>query len=73
MFKGGVQNTEFTTQIKAFVKRYLTRVLVQLPFDDERRLSLAGIHLDYAIRQIAVFYGRNARHYFHTLDIRILL
>ena len=56
MFQRDIQYAQVLAQTEAFVQRYLAGVLVQLAFDDEGRLSLAGVDLDDAIRQIAIFY-----------------
>ena len=66
----GIQHTTVLSEVKTFVDGNLTRMLVYLAFYDKGRLTLAGIHLHHAVRQVAVFHRRNACHHLDALDVR---
>ena len=70
MLQRYIQHTETAAQVKTFVQGYLSRVLVQFPFNDERRLPLAGVYFHNTVWQVAILHRRDACHHLHTLDVR---
>ena len=65
-----IQYAIVAAQVKTFVQGNLLGVLIEFPLYNERRLTLAGVHLDDTIRQVAILHRRNACDNLYGLDVR---